>query len=294
MADIEAFHTHLQTGCTTICRAWLVTRRDGVTFGFTDHDLPLSFDGQSFAADTGMSALALQQTTGLAVDNTEAIGALSAEAVTEDDIMAGRFDGAEVKAWKVNWADPTARKLIFRGTIGEVRRANGAFTAELRGLTETLNQPQGRAYQRPCTAVLGDAACGFDLDTPGYATTVPLTEVEGNRLFRFDALPGFDEAWFERGMLRVQTGAAEGLFGVIKRDAFDGEKRIIELWEPVSGALVPGDDIRLEAGCDKRHETCRLKFNNLLNFRGFPHIPGDDWLMTYPTKAGQNDGGSLQ
>jgi uncharacterized phage protein (TIGR02218 family) len=51
--------------------------------------------------------------------------------------------------------------------------------------------------------------------------------------------------------------------------------------------------IRLEAGCDKRAETCRLKFDNFLNFRGFPHIPGEDWLSSYPVSAGNNDGGGL-
>jgi uncharacterized phage protein (TIGR02218 family) len=294
MTGADALHTHLKTGITTVCHAWAVTRRDGQVYGFTDHDLPLQFDGIDFSADTGMTALALQQTTGLAVDNTEAIGALSDAALTEEDIKSGRFDGAEVKAWKVNWADVDARKLIFCGTIGEVRRANGAFTAELRGLTEVLNQPQGRVYQKPCTAVLGDMACGFDLNTLGYATVADIQDVDQNRLFRFPALQGFEDAWFERGMLRVLTGTGEGLYAPIKRDVIEGDTRLIELWEPIAAILNPGDEVRLEAGCDKRHDTCRLKFNNLLNFQGFPHIPGDDWLMTYPTKSGHNDGGSLQ
>ena len=76
------FLTHMQSGVTTVCRAWAITRRDGVTFGFTDHDLPLAFDGLSFKAETGLSAMALQQSTGLSVDNSEALGALSDAAVT--------------------------------------------------------------------------------------------------------------------------------------------------------------------------------------------------------------------
>ncbi|RMA42141.1 hypothetical protein D9R08_11880 [Rhodophyticola porphyridii] len=68
--------------------------------------------------------------------------------------------------------------------------------------------------------------------------------------------------------------------------------RSVELWEPFRAPVAPGDMIRLEAGCDKRMETCRLKFNNLLNFRGFPDIPGDDWLMSYPARTNARDGGS--
>ena len=55
--------------------------------------------------------------------------------------------------------------------------------------------------------------------------------------------------------------------------------------------MQPGDRVRLEAGCDKLPRTCRKKFNNFLNFRGFPDIPGEDWLMSYPIPSGQNDGG---
>ena len=109
-----------------------------------------------FRAGTGLTARVLAQSTGLSVDNTEALGALTSSAVTEADIEAGRFDGAEVLAWLVNWQDVSQRLILFRGSFGEIRRANGAFEAELRGLTEALNRPLGRIYQKGCTAVLGD------------------------------------------------------------------------------------------------------------------------------------------
>ena len=134
MADLPAaFAAHVASGDTTLCRAWAILRKDGETLGFTDHDCGLSFDGISFKAETGMSAMALQQSTGLSIDNTDAIGALCDEALRETDIEAGRFDGATVKAWLVNWADPDTRWLQFRGTIGEIRRSDTAFEAELRG-----------------------------------------------------------------------------------------------------------------------------------------------------------------
>lgn len=283
---------HLAGGLTTVCRAWAVTRRDGAVFGFTDHDEALSFEGVVFKADTGLTASALQQVTGLAVDNTEAMGALSDDAVTEADINAGRFDGAEVVAWLVNWRDVAAREVQFRGSIGELKRADGAFHAELRGLSEALNTPVGRVFQKPCQAVLGDARCGVDLSQPGYRTEIAVEAVERGRVFTFDALAGFDDRWFERGRLQVLTGEARGLVAMVKNDRVVDSKRIIELWEELRMPVLTGDTVLLEAGCDKRIATCRLKFQNILNFQGFPHIPGEDWLMTYPQDAGANDGGS--
>ncbi|MFV2038592.1 MAG: DUF2163 domain-containing protein, partial [Paracoccaceae bacterium] len=247
--------THLKSAHTHLCRCWAVTRRDGVVLGFTDHDMALNFEGVAFVADTGMTARALEQTSGLAVDNSEALGVLSQAAVSEADIQAGRYDGAQVVAWLVNWSDVAQRLVLFSGSIGEIRRSSGAYQAELCGLTEALNQPQGRVYQKPCSAILGDADCGFDLDQPGYSATVPGEVIRDHKIFELSGLSGFAERWFERGRLLVQSGAAAGLVGIIKNDRMSGNGRVIELWEDLRAEVVAGDMLRLEAGCDKRVET---------------------------------------
>ena len=291
---MSALQEHLESGVTTLARCWAVIRRDGVIFGFTDHDRPLDFNGITFRADSGMTARAIMSASGLAVDNSEAMGALSDAAITEADIEAGRFDGAEVKAWLVNWADVEMRSLRFAGSIGELRRSGGAFHAELRGLTERLNRPQGRVYQTPCSAILGDGGCQFDLSTDGYSVDVAVQDVLEDRKLAFEDLSSFEPAWFERGRLEVLSGAAAGLVAVIKRDRFVGSTRLVEVWEAFRAPLVPGDTVRLQAGCDKRFTTCRLKFDNAMNYQGFPDIPGDDWLMAVPTQGGTNQGGSLR
>lgn len=295
MVGAQGLYAHLASGSTTVCRAWAVTRHDGLVLGFTDHDRDLAFEGVTFRANSGMTARALQQTTGLAVDNSEAMGALSDAAVTEDDLLAGRYDGAEVRAWLVNWAGVEDRVLQFRGSFGEILRAGGAFQAELRGLAEALNQPQGRAYQRSCSAVLGDGACRFDMNQPGYFAERTVEVVTERRVFVFASFAGFEDRWFERGRLVVLSGTAAGVVGVIKNDRMDlTTGREIELWQALGPDVVPGDLVRFEAGCDKRGDTCRVKFSNFRNFRGFPHIPGEDWLTSFPTSAGVNDGGSLR
>ncbi|MEP1538475.1 MAG: DUF2163 domain-containing protein [Paracoccaceae bacterium] len=288
----QAFRAHIETGITTLCRAWAITRTDGQFFGFTDHDQALAFDGMEFKADSGLSAMALSQSTGLSVDNTEAIGALSDASVREDDIESGRFDGADVQAWLVNWAQPDERWLQFRGTIGSIQRAGGAFNAELRGLSEALNKPQGRVFQKPCSAVLGDGSCKFDLSAAGYSTEIAVQSADDGRAFLWEDIPGFAEGWFQRGRLDVLDGPGKGLWGIIKRDRTTAEGREIELWAPLRSVIEADNTVRLSAGCDKRFETCRLKFDNLMNFQGFPDIPGDDWLVAVPKKAGINGGGS--
>jgi uncharacterized phage protein (TIGR02218 family) len=288
---MSALAEHLASGATNLCRCWAVIRRDGVTFGFTDHDRSLSFNGLEFAADSGMTARTFDQGTGLAVDNSEALGVLSDSTISETAIEQGRFDGAEVVFWLVNWRDPEQRIERFRGSIGEIRRSGGAFEAELRGLAEPLNRPGGRVYQRMCSAILGDRTCGFDLTSEGFSVDVFAEAVHRSQKFVIPSQPLLEERWFERGRLIVQSGAGEGLRGIVKTDAIlpDG-RRQIELWDPIAADILTEDTLRIEPGCDKRATTCQNKFNNFINFQGFPHIPGEDWLIRIPVAAADAGG----
>jgi uncharacterized phage protein (TIGR02218 family) len=203
-------------------------------------------------------------------------------AITEADLIAGRYDGAEVRAFLVNWQSPDDFFEQFRGFLGEVTRSGGAFKAELRGLSEKLNQPQGKAYTPNCSALLGDSECRFNLAQPGYSAVGVVDYSEDGRGFVLVNISGFDDRWFESGRFEVLTGSAAGLAGVIKSDRQEGAKRSIELWTSIVAEIAAGDQVRLQAGCDKTQNTCRVKFANFLNFRGFPHIPGEDWLASYP------------
>lgn len=271
----------------TVARAWAVARRDGVVLGFTDHDRALAFDGIGFRPDTGLSAGAIMQGAGLSVDNSEAVGALSDDAITEADLMAGRWDGAEVRLWDVDWTDTANRALVFRGHLGEVSRGGAAFRAELRGLSESLGAAQGRVYHPRCSADLGDGQCGMDLSLPGYRAEGVIEAEEGGLRLRLAGIDAQEPHWFERGRLQVLSGHAQGLHGVVKNDQpLPGGARAVELWAALGIRPAPGDRVRLSVGCDKSAASCRLKFANFLNFRGFPHLPAEDWLMT-PSNRGR-------
>ncbi len=288
-----ALQDHLNIGATTLCRCWSITRKDGVMLGFTDHDRTLDFLGRSFLADAGMSAKALEQSTGLSVDNSEAVGVLSHASVDEKDLIAGRFDGAEVEIWLVNWKDTSQFAVLFKGQLGEIQRQSGTFTAELRGQTDRLNQNQGRIYQKPCSAVLGDARCRFDTSATGYSEAVQIDAITDQKILTVTLAGTFPDRWFEKGRVQFVDGAAAGLSGVVKRDHQQGASRVIELWEMARADVAPGDLVQISAGCDKRFATCKDKFSNAMNFQGFPHVPGDDWLMAVPRKSGANTGGSM-
>jgi len=282
----------LDSGATTLCRCWKIERRDGAALGFTDHDLDLGFEDTVFRAGTGLDANALQSGTGLSVDNTQAVGALSDAAISADDIRAGHFDQAKVWQWLVDWSRPELRVLMFRGEVGEIRRKDHAFEVELRGLAEALSLPIGRTILKTCDRLLGDTACGVDLGRPEFRVEGEVVSAIGSQITV--SADGRADKWFADGYVTWLTGDNAGQKAAIRADRRHGETRQIDLWVAPPFAVGAGDRLVLVAGCDKRAETCRAKFANFLNFRGFPHIPGEDWVTAYPKAGGIHDGKSLR
>jgi uncharacterized phage protein (TIGR02218 family) len=180
---------------------------------------------------------------------------------------------------------------LRRGNLGEVTHSKSGFTAELRGLAHALNQPRGRLYQFGCDAVLGDARCGVDLDDPGYAVTATVVSAAEGRRIVVSGAGAFDEEWFMRGRAEFISGANAGRAADIKNQRTLAGGVELELWHAMPMTIVAGDSLRLRAGCDKQFTTCRAKFSNGMNFRGFPHIPGDDFILTYVSPQDSNNDG---
>lgn len=269
---------HLASGVTTLCWCWRLTRRDGVRLGFTDHDRDLVFDGATFEAAAGFTASEMREAVGLSVDNMEVESALSSARLEEADILAGLYDDAAVEIFRVNWQNVEQRVLMRAGSLGEVRRNGIAFAAEVRGLSHYLQQPGGRLYQFGCDADLGDVRCKVDLDQSAVLGTGTVTSATTLRLLTVDGLSAFDSGWFTRGLLRFTSGANAGRAFEIKQHVQSGEDATIELWQEPAFAPAAGDAVTVTAGCDKQIGTCAARFANTINFRGFPHMPGNDFL----------------
>ena len=271
---------HLASGATTLCWCWRLTRRDGGRLGFTDHDRDLAFDGTAFEAAAGFTASEMRDAVGLAVDNMEVESALSSARLEEEDILGGLYDDAVVEIFRVDWQAPDNRVLMRTGSLGEVRRNGLAFAAEVRGLSHYLQQPSGRLYQFGCDADLGDSRCKVDLAAATLRGAGTIAGVTTPRLITASGLAAFASDWFTRGLLTFTSGVNTGRAFEVKRHTVAVGTVTIELWQEPTRLPVAGDAFVITAGCDKQLTTCAAKFANIANFRGFPHMPGNDFITT--------------
>jgi len=282
--DLQA---RLDADATTLCTCWRVERRDGAVQAFTDHDRPLIVEGVSYEPASGLESSAFEQTLGLSIGGAEVAGALTDASISDADLAGGAWDGARVEIRRVDWRAPEHNVLVDVAIVGEVRREGAAFVAELRSLAHDLDQERGRVYGADCDADLGDSRCGVALDAPPFILDCVVEAAQGLGL-RVAPTPS-SEAFFDHGRLVVLAGAAAGGAAAIREQRGDE----IVLWSQLSRELAPGDVVRLFAGCDKRFQTCRGRFANQANFRGFPHMPGNDVVLSYAREGERLDGGSM-
>ena len=280
--------THLESGTTTLCWCWLL-QTSSETLGFTDHDDDVVFGGVTFEAATGFTGSEIESSAGFSVDNLDVAGALRSDRLTAAKLQAGAYDNATVEIWLVNWQDVAQRLLVRKGTLGETSHGGVGFTAEIRGLAQALDQPQGRIFGHACDAVLGDGRCGFAV-TPGTGTVATADDA---RRFTATGLGAFADGWFTRGRVRFTSGLNAGRAMEVKSHGKAGGIVTIELWQPLAAAIAGGDAFTATPGCDKQFATCQTKFNNATRFRGFPHMPGNDFVTSYPNRGDGNIGQAI-
>ena len=150
---------------TTESTCWKITCTDSTVYGFTDHDKDLTVSSQAYLSTVGYVPSAYQQSADLAADNMEVMCILDDAGIKEEDLLAGKFDFAEVEIFTVDWTNPAGGivQRIVTGRMGEVSVADGQGKVSLYGLSQQLQQNVGSQYTVQCRAVYGDAECGIEL-----------------------------------------------------------------------------------------------------------------------------------
>lgn len=271
---------------TTRVRGWHLTRRDGVEFAFTDCDVDLTVDGLTFEASAALTPSEAVASVGMAVDEQEVQGGLRSDRITETELASGVYDGAQVRVVEIDWRTRQIVDVVGVYSLGQVSRTESSFSAELRSRAGVLAQKRGRYVVAVCDAELGDARCGVNLDALRVSSAV--AGVMGETDFLANGLGGTNASTFSNGLLTWVSGANLGQVQEVR--AHRG--RLVGLWRPPLYDMAPGDQFQIVPGCDKAFQTCRAKFGNGVNFRGFPAIVGEA-AVTYanPGESGL-DGGS--
>jgi uncharacterized phage protein (TIGR02218 family) len=258
---------------TTLAFCWLLERRDGAGAALTSHDRALMVNGVRFEPAPGIRPSAIRAELGVEPRTSEIGGSLSSDAIGEADLAGGKWDGASLRLTAVDWDEPEHDALeLLCGDLGQVGTRDGKFEAELLGAAAKLERPICPLTSPECRAELGDPKCRVDM--AGRRLRAKVTSSSAH-LITVD-LPVDDR--FRFGQLRFLSGAANGE----RRTILSIAGQQLSLRSAPAGEVLAGTAVELAEGCDKRLVTCSQRFDNAANFRGEPHLPGNDLLTRYP------------
>ncbi|SDQ89099.1 DUF2163 domain-containing protein [Pseudovibrio sp. Tun.PSC04-5.I4] len=285
-----ALKEHLQGDGLTVAYCWQLKANNGHTLGFTNHDHAITFDGMTFEPGFGFDGTQANAQAEFQAGQEEALGILSSDSLSEQDLYAGLWDNAAVEVYLVNWQAPDQHQLLRRGDLGEVTRDTNVFRAEFRSLAARLSAPKGRVLSQQCHADLGDAKCGVDLSATKNTRSVTIARQDASKHLIIEANADITAGWWAFGKLTLLAGPyKDQALRIAGHTAEQGEHRL-SLWSPILLELTFPLAAKISVGCDKSWGTCQSRFQNHQNFRGFPHMPGNDFMLAGPesTSAGNN------
>jgi uncharacterized phage protein (TIGR02218 family) len=260
---------------TLVADLYTFALRGGLVLTYTNADVSIDWNGYLYLADSVLvEGLKLNCASGLDVDQQQIT--ISARTTDKVDgvpflqaVRNGVFDGCEIvreRAFLESWnASPIGSVTMFKGRVGTIDRI-GRVTAEVTVNSDLvlldLDMPRNM-YTPNCQHVLYDSGCTLAkaaFGTNGYvasgSTAVDIIWSAGSGIYN-------------QGTITFTSGSNNGVTANVKH-GFPGGLR---LSYPLPTVPVNGDSFVVYQGCDHTRETCRDKFGNLANFRGFPYIP---------------------
>ena len=268
--------THFGQEVTTIATCWRIERKDGTVLGFTNHDATITYDGVDYDPFSSAGISDLEQMADTEAGNVDIEIAFDSSYITKADVQAGRFDNAAVHVFLINYED-TSQGIVqlISGHLGEAETKEYGGKAEMVSIGHALLNRIGRTYEYRCDAVFGGTKCGVDADALEVSGTV--TAVTDRAIFT-DSGRSEDDDHFNYGVVTFTSGNNEDWTREVK-DFGSGQ---FTAFAKFPYDISVGDTYTAKPGCDKYPATCKNTYDNFINFRGFPHLPGRDELTRYP------------
>lgn len=252
-----------------------ITLTNGTIYGYTDHDLPLTVETVLYKPAPGLKRTNLTATTDDQVSNQEFASAWVD--APEADLLAGKFDNADIEVAFCSWMDVSlGRFIVTKGKLGVIQWTGDGFRADVQGHMRDLTRNINFVFTASCRHQLFSAfddqhigAC--TLNKTSFSYTGVVSTITSQR--RLVVVTGLSQAtnFCSNGILTWTSGLNNGLKGEVKAHTV-GANTTIELFLPTMYDITVGDNFSITAGCDKTLATCKAKFNNVINFGGFPHI----------------------
>jgi len=254
------------------------TLRSGLILSYTNVDISFSYNGNTYLGNSILvDGLKYKAALGLEVDQQQitvvarSIDTISSGAPFLQALRDGSFDGCEIERDRVFFSDYIGGTAIgsvtlFKGRLGvidQIGRTSAKLTVNSDLVLLDIDMPRN-VYQPTCLHTLYDSGCTLVKNAFGTSGTVGSGSTAST--INWSAT----SPKHQQGSITFTSGVNAGVTANVNNVAAG---TALGLGYPLQSVPSPGDTFTVYYGCDHTPGTCQSKFNNLVNFRGFPYVP---------------------
>ena len=271
----NALKTELENG--RVARFLKITLADNTTITLTsfDSDLVADDDGLTYESIPYLETSSVYSTADGTIDNQKIFSNWLEDKIDLDMIYAGEYDDAEIQIGWIGYDQASPERMVlFNGLVGEISFDDTGANIEGMGITTRLESSVGRSYTAKDPFTFGDAR--WQLNAGSFTKTGAVDYILSQR-YKFKVTGDVTsevDGYYSYGLLTWTSGLNAGVQSEVKVHTVAGGTigTSFELLFPTPYTITIGDTFSTVAGYDGSIDQCKNKFNNVVNFGGFPHI----------------------
>lgn len=269
-----ALQTMLDSDVYTLATFFKITKQDGTSVTFTDHDTDLVINSVTYSTAGAIEITPIVYSKSNDVDSVEINGLLESGSLTEIEALGKEYDRATIQIFKADFknlpASLTSTSVIWlkTGFVGNVLIKQNTWIIEVRGFKQALKQSVGENTSKTCRADLGDSRCTKNLTSFTY--TGLITAISGKTVTT--DIGSFNDTIMQGGKLTVSSKG-------FTADVASSSGSSVVLYDTVYHDDLVGESVSIITGCNKTIDTCRNIYSNIAFFQGEPFLPtADEWI----------------
>lgn len=256
---------------------YTITLQNGTVLRYTSADIDLTSGGNTYThitivRGTTRIVLGIEVDTldiNISPDSTMLVAGVGFFAA----VIAGAFDNATVLLTRVfmpTWGDTSLGEIpMFSGRIADIQYQRDDISITAKSFTELFNiQMPRNLHERHCAHTVYDSGCGVVRTSYQVGSSANASSTTSVIYCGLTNAAGY----FDLGKLVFTSGVNNGVTRSVK--AYSPGTIVLSV--PFSSAPATGDLFIIYPGCDRTQNTCSSKFNNVINFRGYPFIPNPE------------------
>lgn len=273
----------MASGVTTLCQLWTITPFLRTSLYFTNLDRDVDFDGNTYKSAKGFEASSVENTLGGSKSNLDIHVLLDPAFLSRIDVERGLILEAAVELRIIDYMHPEYGSVReFAGTVKEVSVPTSLNSMlSLSGNMSRMSRQLTEQYYPTCRADLGDARCGINIDA--FSADFEVDSTTG-QTFTSSELAGEPNNRYKLGSILWNSGDNSGL----AQEVLTNTGPSVRLFFLPPFPIQAGDVGTIYRGCAKTVAACK-GYNNIVNYRGEPYVPGEDFVDKAPIPAPVNN-----